>query len=362
VSRPLIYDLSLPELTDRIAALGQPAYRARQVWQQLYRRLRASPAEMTDLPMDLRRRLDEELEFRPYSRSRLAASRDGSTHKSVYSLGDGSQIETVVMTYDRRRTACISTQAGCAMACSFCATGQMGFLRNLTSGEIVAQALDAARDLRASSSRLTNIVVMGMGEPFHNYDATLEALDRLNDPDGMRFGSRRITASTVGLVPGIERFAAESRPYQLAVSLHAATDEVRSALVPVNRRYPLASLMHACREYVQQSRRRLTFEWALIQDVNDGLDQAQALAGWLRGWNAHVNLIPLNPTGGYRGQPTSRPRAAAFREYLRGQGIACSIRVRRGIDISAGCGQLATPVPASRGAAPSPAVDGSHLA
>jgi 23S rRNA (adenine2503-C2)-methyltransferase len=305
---------------------------------------------MTDLPDGLRRQLALEFDFAPHTLAQRVQSQDGSTRKSLLSLRDGSQVEAVLMTYARRRTACISTQAGCAMGCSFCATGQMGFVRNLTSGEILAQAIDFARELEQKNSHLTNIVVMGMGEPFHNYDATLEALDRLNDPDGFRFGSRRITLSTVGLVPALLRFTREARPYQLAVSLHAATDDLRSSLLPINRRYPLPVLMEACREYLADSGRRLTFEWALIQDVNDGLDQAQALVGWIRGWNAHVNLIPLNPTRGYSGQASARERAAAFRDLLAKQGIACSIRVRRGIDIAAGCGQLATQ-PAPPGAA-----------
>jgi 23S rRNA (adenine2503-C2)-methyltransferase len=213
----------------------------------------------------------------------------------------------------------------------------MGFSRNLPVGEIVEQVLHFA-----AGERVSNIVFMGMGEPFHNYEATLEAIDRLNDPQGMAFGARRMTLSTVGLVPQIERFTQERRQVNLAVSLHAATDELRDQLVPINRKYPLESLLRACRAYVQHTGRRITFEWALIRDVNDGGDQARALAAWIRGMNCHVNLIPLNPTAGYKGEATPRERAAAFRHALVGQGIPCTVRVRRGLDIDAGCGQLAT--------------------
>jgi 23S rRNA (adenine2503-C2)-methyltransferase len=240
------------------------------------------------------------------------------------------------MGYRRRTTLCISTQAGCAMGCSFCATGQMGFARQLSAGEIVEQVL-----LFAARERISNIVFMGMGEPFHNYEATLEAVDRLNDPEGMAFGARRMTLSTVGLVPQLERFTRERRQVNLAVSLHAATDDLRDRLVPINRKYPLDVLMGACRAYIQLTGRRLTFEWALIRDVNDGEDQALALASRVRGLNCHVNLIPLNPTSGYPGQASPRERAAAFRTVLTSRGIPCTVRVRRGLDIDAGCGQLA---------------------
>lgn len=297
---------------------------------------------MSDLPPALRSRLEESFDFSGLVPEVDLRSADGTTEKILFRLADGKQIETVLMRYARRRTVCLSTQAGCGMGCSFCATGQMGLMRNLTRGEIVAQVLHFARRLQEDSDRLTNLVVMGMGEPFHNYDATMEALDRLNDPTGFGFGARRITVSTVGLVPMIERFTAERRPVNLAVSLHAATDALRSQLIPINRRYPLAALREACRRYGESSSRRLTFEWALIEGVNDGVEQAAALAEWAKGLTCHVNVIPLNPTRGYPGHPSSRQRVAAFREVLLRHGIPCSVRVRRGLDIQAGCGQLAT--------------------
>lgn len=338
----LAYDLTRDEWSALIEGWGEPAFRAQQIWSHLYRRLSATPGDMSDLPPSLRSRLEEAFDFAGLAPEADLRSDDGTTEKILFRLPDGRQIETVLMRYAKRRTVCLSTQAGCGMGCSFCATGQMGLMRNLTGGEIVAQVLYFARRLQARSDRLTNLVVMGMGEPFHNYDATMEAIDRLNDRSGFAFGARRITISTVGLVPMIERFTAERRQVNLAVSLHAATDDLRSRLIPINRRYSLAALREACARYIQASSRRLTFEWALIEGVNDGVDQAEALARWAGGLTCHVNVIPLNPTRGYPGQPSSRRRVAAFREILLRHGIPCSVRVRRGLDIQAGCGQLAT--------------------
>jgi 23S rRNA (adenine2503-C2)-methyltransferase len=233
------------------------------------------------------------------------------------------------------------------MGCLFCATGQIGLRRNLTSGEIVEQVLYFARLLKSQGERPTNVVIMGMGEPFHNYDATLAALDRLNHPQGFNLGARRFTVSTVGLVPGIRRFMTEGRQYNLAISLHAADDRLRSSLLPINRKYPLDELFTACQEYVHQTRRRISFEWALIKDVNDSTDQAQLLAKRLAPFlqgnlsHCHVNLIPLNPTSGYSGESTSQGRAREFQKVLESKDIPCTIRLRRGIDIHAGCGQLA---------------------
>jgi 23S rRNA (adenine2503-C2)-methyltransferase len=224
----------------------------------------------------------------------------------------------------------------------------MGFRRHLTAGEIVEQVLVFARELRRLDDRLTNIVVMGMGEPFHNYDATLAAVDILNEARGFNFGARRITLSTVGLVPMIDRFAAEKRQVNLAVSLHAATDDLRTELLPINKKYPLAQLFGAVRRYYAATHRRVTFEWALIQGKNDTREQARALAALAAGLPCHVNVIPLNPTRDYAGQATTRERAAAFQAALSDHGIPCTIRVRRGIDINAGCGQLATEVDAAQ--------------
>ena len=227
------------------------------------------------------------------------------------------------------------------MGCVFCATGQMGFKRNLTSGEIVAQVMYYARKLHETGQSVTNIVVMGMGEPFHNYENTMAAVDRLNNSEGFNFGARRFTISTVGLVPMIKRFSNEKRQVNLAISLHAADDDLRLRMMPVNKRYDIEELLNACREYVEKTGRRVTFEWALISGINDTPEQARKLGVRLKGLLCHVNAIPLNPTAGYEGKATSHDRAIKFKETLEKAGIPCTIRIRRGIDIQAGCGQLA---------------------
>ena len=267
-------------------------------------------------------------------------SADGETRKDLLRLEDGETVEAVLMRYRERRTACISTQVGCTIGCVFCATGQMGFHRNLTSGEIVAQALHFARMLRSEEKPLTNVVLMGMGEPLLNYEATLAAIRRLTDLQGFGLGQRHVTLSTAGLVPGIERLAGEGLQITLAISLHAATDSLRNQLVPINRRYDLDALFEACHRYVQRTGRRISVEWALIEGVNDTRQQAQALVARLAGLMAHVNLIPLNPTSGYAGRPSSQAALAAFIATLEQHAIPYTLRVRRGIEIQAGCGQL----------------------
>ena len=339
---PLIYDLTLPELEAALKDLGQPAYRARQIWQGLYHQLWDDPAQFTALPAELREQLRTAFRFQVLTAQQTLHSSDGETVKTLFKLPDDRMIEAVLMRYNERKTLCISSQAGCAMGCVFCATGQMGFLRHLSSGEIVAQVLHYARMLRSEGFEVTNIVIMGMGEPFHNYDATMAAIDRLNDAEGLNLGARRFTISTVGLAPTIRRFAAEKRQVNLAVSLHAANDALRSSLMPINRKYPLDVLISVCRDYVNETGRRITFEWALIQDVNDALEQARELAALVKGLLCHVNIIPLNPTHKYSGMGSTRQRAQAFQAELERVGIPCTIRLRRGIDIQAGCGQLAT--------------------
>lgn len=340
--KPLIYDLDQAELEQFFASLGEPPYRAAQVWQGLYRQLWNTPQDFTSLPLPLRQKLAESFRFTALVPERELASADRETVKTLFRLPDGLTLETVLMRYTARRTLCISSQVGCAMGCVFCATGQMGLQRNLTSGEILAQVLYFARKLRADGQHLTNVVIMGMGEPFHNYDATLEAVDRLNDPHGFQFGERRFTISTVGLAPKIRRFADEKRQINLAISLHAADDALRSSLLPINKKYPIQVLLSAARYYVEKTGRRITFEWALIQDANDSEEHARRLARLLKGLLCHVNVIPLNPTGKYAGQATTRRRAQAFQAALARAGIPCSLRVRRGVDIRAGCGQLSS--------------------
>ena len=278
------------------------------------------------------------------------ASSDGLTRKFLLRLADGQTIETVLMRFRGRSTACLSTQAGCAMGCVFCATGQMGFARHLRPGEIVAQVLAAQRALRARGEPgLRNLVLMGMGEPLHNYDAVMTALEIIADRRGIGIGPSHITISTVGVIPGILRLAEERQPYHLAVSLHGATEADRAALVPVSRRWPLAELIAACRTYAARTRRRIFFEWTLIENVNDSPAHAERLGALLAGLAAHVNLIPLNPTDGFTGMPSATPAAAEFQRTLRAAGIPSTVRQRRGIDVAAGCGQLrAAPARCSR--------------
>lgn len=356
----LIYDLDLPSLEAHLKVWNEPAYRARQIWQGLYHHLYSSAEQFSNLPRTLRNKISEEFSFWPFTVKTYLDSSDNSTRKTLFQLPDGNLIEAVLMRYGdpaddpqmatsdtnrrgakNRRTLCISTQAGCAMGCVFCATGQMGFKRNLSSGEIVAQVMYYAQMLKEQKETVSNIVFMGMGEPFHNYDNVMAAIDRLNDADGYKFGARRLTVSTVGLVPQIRRFADEQRQVNLAISLHAADDDKRLAIMPVNKRYKIDDVIEACKYYIEKTRRRVTFEWALINQVNDTPEVAQKLARRLKGLLCHVNAIPLNPTQGYDGEATDRQRAQLFKETLEQAGIPCTIRMRRGIDINAGCGQLA---------------------
>jgi 23S rRNA (adenine2503-C2)-methyltransferase len=340
VIMPGAYDMTRPELADLLA--HEPGYRVEQVWRGLHANLKR-PDEMTDLPAALRDRLAEAMPPALTQVTRQAADR-GDTVKWLWSLADGARIETVLMHYKERTTVCVSSQAGCAMRCSFCATGQSGFTRQLTSGEIVEQVVAAAREARQPheghrSRRLSNVVFMGMGEPLANYDRLWAAITRLHDDIGL--SARHLTVSTVGVVPGIHRLAREALPVNLAVSLHAANDPLRSSLVPLNKRYPIASLMAACRHYLTVKGRRLSFEWALIDRVNDRPSDAAELAELTRPLGAHVNLIPLNPTPGYAVRGTPAGAVRAFRDELVALGVNATIRANRGTDIDAACGQLA---------------------
>lgn len=336
-----LYDLDYAALIDFLADMGEPDYRARQVWEWLYCHKVTSFRDMTNLPRTLRERLSTQVHLGGVAVEQEMHSQDGETCKWLLHLADGQLIETVMMRYDdARRTACISTQVGCAMGCVFCATGQMGFARHLTTGEIIEQALLVARTLERSGERLSNVVLMGMGEPLHNYDATLAAVRILTDADGMGIGQRHVALSTVGLVPEIRRLAGEGLQIRLAVSLHAATDPERDTLLPVNKRYPLRELMGAVQEYIKHTGRRVTFEWTLIAGQNDTLDQAHALGQLLSGLLCHVNLVPLNSTQGYGGQPPVREKVDRFVSILAVYHIPATVRVRRGAGINAGCGQL----------------------
>jgi 23S rRNA (adenine2503-C2)-methyltransferase len=328
------------------ARWGFAPVHAARLWNYLYLALADSfSAEaMPDLPAKIRVRLAAEAVIGSLSVALATDSSDGFTRKYLLALADGEKIETVLMRFTGRVTACISSQVGCAMGCVFCATGQMGYTRHLTPGEIVAQAVHVARALRAAREphRLRNIVLMGMGEPLHNYDAVMHAIDILRDETGLAIAGERITLSTVGVVPGILRLAQEKRPLHLAVSLHAATQAERAVLVPAAKKWRLDELMAACRTYSESTGRRIFYEWTLIDGRNDSPESARAVGALLRGLPAQVNLIPLNPTAGYGGAPTHNAAAREFQRILAEEfSIPATIRQRRGIDIAAGCGQLA---------------------
>lgn len=339
-----VLNWSFTELSEVLRDLGEPSYRARQIWQGIYKQLVISFAELTELPAGLRRDLDERFRLLPAEAVLEQRSLDGSTDKALLRLADGELIESVLMRYAepgqrRRNTVCVSSQAGCAMACSFCATGQQGFRRNLQTAEIVEQVLHFARRLQLEGDAVTNVVFMGMGEPLANYPATMQAVRCLNDPTGFDLGARHITISTVGVVPGIRRLAREPLQLGLAVSLHAPDDELRRRLIPTARQR-IAAILDACNEYASITGRRYSIEYALIEGKNDSLDQAMALGRLLAGLPCHVNLIPVNPTANKATRRPHRNRILAFQRQLVEAGINCTVRVEKGIDIMAGCGQL----------------------
>jgi 23S rRNA (adenine2503-C2)-methyltransferase len=342
MSKLNFYDLTYDELEMVLTQeFNQPSFRTKQIWSGVYKNLWYRPDDFVNIPKTLRDQLFTRFSFESLSPVQNLKSTDQETEKILFELYDQKAIETVLMKYSQRRTLCISTQVGCAMGCVFCATGQMGFKRNLSTGEIVEQVLYYARQLKAADEKVTNIVLMGMGEPFHNYVATMGAIDRLGDPEGFGLGARRFTISTVGLVPMIKRFADENRQVNLAISLHAVFDDERSSLMPINKKYSIQEVLDACRYYLDKTNRRITFEWALISGKNDDEATAQKLASLLKGLMCHVNAIPLNPTSQSIYQASSRDQTIKFQQVLEKNGIPCTIRLRRGIDIQAGCGQLA---------------------
>jgi 23S rRNA (adenine2503-C2)-methyltransferase len=329
------YAATRDDLAELLASWGEPRYRAAQLFDGLWtQRLRLD--DITTLPKPLRARLADAL---PLALTPVThqTSADGQTIKWLWRAHDGAQIETVLMVNPDRATVCVSSQAGCAMGCTFCATGQAGFERHLDAGEIVEQVVRAQH---VTDTRVSHVVFMGMGEPLANFDPVCSALDRLHGDLGL--SARHLTVSTVGVVPGMRRLAQYPLPVTLAVSLHAPDDELRASLVPLNHRYPIAAVIDAAREYAAIKGRRVTFEYACIAGVNDRLDQAELLAHRLSGLRggAHVNLIPLNPTGEFAGQPPDRERINRFAACLADAGVTVTVRRNRGTDIDAACGQL----------------------
>jgi 23S rRNA (adenine2503-C2)-methyltransferase len=353
--------LTLPQLQAWLKERGEPAFRAKQIYSWLYEHLASDFAQMSNLPKGLRERLAEEACIGPLVVRSEQSSKDDRTRKILLELADGKLVESVLMLYpplgesSERATVCVSSQAGCAYGCTFCATGQMGFDRHLNAGEIVAQVLHFARELRAEPwaarglpgskpiDHITNIVLMGMGEPLHNYENVLQALRTLNSPDGFRLGARHMTVSTVGLVPAIRKLSQEQLQVNLAISLHAPTDELRSSTMPVNRKYPIKELLAACQDYISATRRQVTFEYVLLAGINDTPEYAHLLGELLAPLKqfAHVNCIPVNATSAaYR--PPSGEAIRTFRAILNEHNVSNSVRAERGDDIAAACGQLRT--------------------
>ena len=334
--------IDAPTIAGVMTDLGEPPFRARQVYEALTRGLAVDFDGMTSLPAALRGALAERL--RPLSledvETRVAPR--AAARKTLFATADGHPVEAVLMTYAKRATVCVSTQVGCAVGCAFCASGRLGLRRDLTAEEMVDQVFHFARVLRGDERRVTNVVFMGMGEPFHNYDETLRACRLLNDEAGFNLAARSISVSTVGVVPGIDRFAEEPLQLNLAVSLHAATDEVRDRLVPLNRIYPLDEVFAACARYVRRTHRKVLFEYVVLRGVNDTDEQAQMLAARVRPPHYHLNLIAYNETGG--DGELARPRAdqlAALHARLAAAGVSCTVRRSPGAEIEAACGQLA---------------------
>ena len=357
-----LLDCSLQELADVVNSLpsrntgantkaaGAPTYRIRQIQEWIYKKYARSFEEMTNLPQAMREGLAATATLTPLTPITQRVSKAGDTQKVLFQMPDGETVEAVLMLYDKRRTLCISSQAGCAMGCTFCATALGGLRRNLTAGEIVAQVLFFARYLSDGGegpkmrvkrpTTVTNIVFMGMGEPMHNYKNVWTAIRRLTAADGFGLGARHITLSTVGLVPMIDRMADEGLQVNLAVSLHAPNNAMRSKLVPPSRRYPVDDLLASIRRYIAKTNRRVTFEYALMRGINDSPALAEDLSDKLKGMLCHVNLIPLNPIPNSQFQPTSDRDTQRFADILQKGGISATVRIRRGIEIDAGCGQL----------------------
>ncbi len=340
MNRLSLVGMSREDLAALVTDLGEPAYRARQIFEWTYARRVRSFDEMTNLSRSLRARLAERHSLDRPPVKKVETSSDG-TRKYLHDLGSASA-ESVLMPEPRRTTFCLSSQAGCALDCRFCLTATMGFVRHLTPGEIVAQAMTML-DEPAAAGAVVNVVFMGMGEPLHNYDGVMGAFALLTDPAGMAIPRRKVTLSTAGLVPGIKRLAAERSRPRLAISLNATTDEVRSEIMPINRKYPLAELLRAAAEFPLAPRERITFEYVMLDGVNASMADAKRLAGLIHRNRLHakVNLIPFNPGGRLGFRAPAREEIGAFADHLTAAGIPCSIRKNRGRDISAACGQLA---------------------
>lgn len=334
-----IYDYTYNELSDLMVYHGMKKFRAKQIFEWLYRKRITSFEEMTNINKDTRALLNENYSLSPLTLVKKQVAKDGTT-KYLFSLEDGSYIETVMMVFDYGKSVCVSSQVGCNMGCDFCASGLLKKRRDLTCGEMVAQIMYIQQELDKSEDRVSHIVVMGTGEPFDNYTNVMNFLEVVNHDQGLAIGARHITISTCGIVPKILEFSKANYQYNLAISLHAPNDELRNKLMPVNKAYPLKQLMAALDVYLSENNRRLTFEYILLRDVNDKPEHAKQLAGWLRGKNAYINLIPYNAVDEHGYQGVDYKRAMVFYDQLMKLGVRATIRKEHGGDIDAACGQL----------------------
>lgn len=334
-----IYDLSLEDLQQYLIDNNLKPFRAKQIFKWLYEKKVSSFLEMSDISKDLQTQLNNDFLIDTLNVKAHQISKDG-TQKFLFELEDGALVESVLMVFDYGFSACLSSQVGCNMGCKFCASGLLKKQRDLSAGEIVCQALMIQKELDKENNRLGNIVVMGTGEPFDNYDNVMKAMSIINSPYGLEIGSRHISISTCGVVPGILRFSKENLQYNLAISLHAPNDELRDKLMPINHAYPLKKLFDALKEYSNLNNRRLTFEYLLLKDVNDSKKHAEQIKELLNGLNAYINLIPYNSVKENDFETSSEENALRFYDLLKKNGVAVTLRQKRGDDIDAACGQL----------------------
>ena len=330
-----IRDLNLEEIENELLEMGEKKYRAKQIFAWLYRGVETFE-EMTDLSKDLVKKLNEKFYIKNLEMKNFQKSKDG-TIKFLFQLNDGHAIESVIMKYKYGNTACVSNQIGCKMGCNFCASAKIGFIRNLTPGEIVSQILEIEKQ---SGEKISNVVFMGIGEPLDNYDNVMKAIRLINDPKGLNIGARHISISTCGLVHNIKRLADENMQCNLCISLHSSREDVRTSMMPINKVYHIPEIIEACKYYIEKTNRRITFEYALVDGVNDSLDDALHLAKLLKGMLCHVNLIPINKIKDGIYEKSSTEKILAFRDFLNEKGIVATVRRELGSDISAACGQL----------------------
>ena len=335
-----ILDFDYSTLEEKVLQLNEPSFRASQIWEGLYKLNYSNWNDFSNLPIPLRTSLSQQYKILSLNPIKEIKTIDQRTTKILFQLGDGNLVESVHLVNKNRNTICISTQAGCSVGCAFCATGKNGFFRNLLVSEIVGQVLFFSHRLHAIGQRITNIVLMGMGEPFLNYHSTLQSIKRFNDPKGIAIGARKITISTIGIIEKIIKFADELRQFKLAISLHATDDKIREELIPIAKKYPIKEILKSANYYISKTNRRITYEYVLIDKINSNREQAQTLAELLKNQNCHVNLIAVNPNSHFEGKPPSVQSINIFSNTLLSNGISTTIRNSQGSKIKAGCGQL----------------------